>query len=43
MRRGQTLWAANGFTKQQNKLSSTDIVLGDSIALEWLRMRGEAS
>ncbi len=43
MRRGQTLWAANGFTKQQNKLSSTDIALGDSIALEWLRMREGAS
>jgi putative component of toxin-antitoxin plasmid stabilization module len=43
LRRGQTLWVANGFTKQQNKLSSTDIALGDSIALEWLRSRGEAS
>ena len=43
LRRGQTLWAANGFTKKQNKLTSREIAEGDSIALEWLRLRGEAS
>jgi hypothetical protein len=42
MRRAQTLWAATGFTKQQNRLTSTDIAQGDSIAFEWLRLRGEA-
>lgn len=43
LRRGQTLWAAHGFTKQQNKLAARDIAQGDSIALEWLQMRGERS
>lgn len=42
LRRGQTLWAANGFTKQQNKLAANDIAQGESIALEWLQLRGEA-
>lgn len=42
LRRGQTLWAANGFTKQQNKLTTREIAEGDSIALEWLRLRGDA-
>jgi hypothetical protein len=41
LRRGQTLWAAHGFTKQQNKLAASDITQGDSIALEWLQLRGE--
>lgn len=42
LRRGNTLWLANGFTKQKNKLESKDLKLGDSIAGEWLMGRGES-
>lgn len=36
LRREQTLWAANGFTKQKNKLERADVELGERIASEWL-------
>lgn len=41
VRRGRTLWAANGFTKQENKLSKQDIKLGEGIVSEWMK-GGEA-
>lgn len=37
VRRGQTLWAATGFTKQKNALESKDIKLADGIAKEWAK------
>ncbi len=36
LRRGRTLWAAVGFTKQKNKLEARDIDAGDAVAREWL-------
>lgn len=36
LRRGRTLWAANGFTKQKNELERADVELGERIASEWL-------
>lgn len=36
VRRGATLWAASGFTKQRNKLSRQDIQLAEGIVSEWL-------
>jgi hypothetical protein len=37
LRRGQTLWAANGFTKQKNRLERVDVEFGEQIAKEWLQ------
>jgi hypothetical protein len=36
LRRGQTLWAAAGFTKQKNGLTKNEIRAGDALAEEWL-------
>ncbi|GIU97433.1 MAG: hypothetical protein KatS3mg013_1236 [Actinomycetota bacterium] len=36
LRRERTLWAANGFTKQKNRLQRADLNLGERIANEWL-------
>lgn len=36
LRQRQTLWAANGFTKQKNQLERADVELGERIASEWL-------
>ena len=41
LRRGQTLWAASGFTKQKNQLERSDIELGEQIAREWLEQGEE--
>jgi hypothetical protein len=37
LRRGQTLWAAIGFTKQKNELQEKDRKTGDRIAIEWMK------
>jgi hypothetical protein len=36
IRRGQTLWAAHGFTKQKNQLEKKEVDMGDSIVREWM-------
>lgn len=36
VRKGQTLWAATGFTKQKNRLTKQDISLAEGIAAEWV-------
>lgn len=41
LRRGRTLWAATGFTKQKNKLEPRDIDAGDAVAREWLETESE--
>jgi|DewCreStandDraft_2_1066082.scaffolds.fasta_scaffold11069_1 hypothetical protein len=41
LRRGRTLWVANGFTKQKNQLERADVKLGERIASEWLQEGGE--
>lgn len=40
MRRGRTLWAAVGFTKQKNRLEQRDIEAGDAVTREWLETEG---
>lgn len=35
IRRGRTLWAANGFTKQKNKLERKDVNAAETIVKEW--------
>lgn len=35
-RERNTLWAAVGFTKQKNKLTTQEIELGDSVTDDWL-------
>lgn len=41
LRKGRTLWAACGFTKQQNKLTAQEISTGDRIAEEWLGQQSQ--
>lgn len=36
VRKGQTLWAATGFTKQTNKLRAQDIRAGDRVVTDWI-------
>jgi hypothetical protein len=36
-RKGQTLWAATGFTKQKNHLERKEVKAGDQIVKEWER------
>ncbi|MCU1622074.1 MAG: hypothetical protein JWL79_919 [Frankiales bacterium] len=41
IRRGQTLWVADGFTKQKNRLTAAEIAASDSVASEWLNGEGK--
>ena len=40
LRRGRTLWAAVGFSKQKNRLEQRDIEAGDAVTREWLETEG---
>lgn len=40
LRKGRTLWAACGFTKQKNRLTAREVEAGDRIAEEWLAEHG---
>lgn len=37
IREGQTLWVADGLTKQQNVLTSKDVAYAETIAGEWIK------
>jgi hypothetical protein len=41
LRRGQTLWVADGFTKQKNRFTAAEIAASEAVASEWLTGEGK--